>query len=67
MVRNLRDEAVPALKHLAPDSGTYMNKADPTNPDWRDDYFGEHYPGLSELKLKWDPHGIFGCKPRVDN
>lgn len=44
-----------------------MNEADPTNPDWRDDYFGENYPRLLELKQKWDPHDIFWCKPCVGN
>lgn len=56
---------VPALKSLAPESGAYMNEADPTNPEWQNDYFGTNYEKLLELKLKWDPSGVFWCKPCV--
>jgi len=60
----LREE-VAILKDLAPTSGAYINEADPSNPDWKNDYFGEHYPRLLEIKNRYDPQGVFWCKPCV--
>jgi hypothetical protein len=42
-----------------------MNEADPTNPDWQHDYFGDNYAKLLRVKRKWDPKGVFWCKPCV--
>jgi hypothetical protein len=61
----LRETWVPALKALQPESGAYMNEADPTNPDWKNDYFGAHYQRLLQIKKQWDPTGVFWCKPCV--
>ncbi|KAK2759779.1 hypothetical protein FQN54_002513 [Arachnomyces sp. PD_36] len=63
--QQLRETSVPALKALSPNSGAYLNEADPTNPEWKNDYFGENYPRLLEIKRKWDPKGVFWCKPCV--
>lgn len=65
MTANLRNHAVPALKQLAPDSGAYVNEADPSNPEWKHDYFGANYDKLLEVKNKYDPEGVFWCKPCV--
>lgn len=65
VTRDLRDIRVPALKALEPRSGAYMNEADPTNPDWKYDYFGGNYGRLLEIKKSWDPQGVFWCKPCV--
>ncbi|KIX10069.1 uncharacterized protein Z518_01150 [Rhinocladiella mackenziei CBS 650.93] len=65
LVRSLREEAVPALKEIAPASGAYLNEADPTNSDWQKDFYGENYPRLLDIKKKWDPEGVFWCKPCV--
>ncbi|KAH8697804.1 hypothetical protein BGW36DRAFT_397449 [Talaromyces proteolyticus] len=62
---SLRNEANPALKALAPNSGAYVNEADPTIPDWQRVFWGDHYPRLFKLKKKWDPEGVFWCKPCV--
>jgi hypothetical protein len=59
-------ERVKALKKLEPESGAYMNEADPTNPEWKNDYFGEeHYERLLEVKRRWDPEGVFWCRSCV--
>lgn len=65
IVQDLRESRVPALKSLAPDSGAYINEADPTNPDWKKDYFGPNYPKLLDIKHKYDPTGLFWCRPCV--
>ena len=62
---DLRDVRVPALKQLQPDSGAYMNEADPTNPTWQNDYYGSNYPRLLKIKEQWDSTGVFWCKPCV--
>ena len=61
----LRNSGIPALKQLAPDLGAYLSETDPSNPDWQQDYYGSNYPRLLEIKQKWDPTGIFWCKPCV--
>jgi Berberine and berberine like len=61
----LRDVYVPALKKLQTDSGAYMNEADPTNPEWENDFYGANYKRLLRIKNQWDPSGVFWCKPCV--
>ena len=65
VTRDLRDTRVPALKQLQPESGAYMNEADPTNPTWQNDYYGTNYKRLLQIKKQWDPTGVFWCKPCV--
>lgn len=54
-----------ALRQLAPHSGAYVSEADPTEPDWQQTFWGAHYPRLLALKRKWDPAGVFWCRPCV--
>ncbi|KAF2170463.1 hypothetical protein M409DRAFT_51502 [Zasmidium cellare ATCC 36951] len=61
----IRDRVQPALRSLAPTSGAYANEGDPSNPNWKAEYFGTNYEQLLEIKKKWDPHGVFWCKPCV--
>ncbi|KAJ9644942.1 hypothetical protein H2204_001404 [Knufia peltigerae] len=61
----LRNVQVEALRQLAPNSGAYVNEADPTEPDWQRAFWGANYPRLLELKNYWDPTGVFWCKPCV--
>ncbi|KAK4495007.1 hypothetical protein PRZ48_013334 [Zasmidium cellare] len=55
----------PALRSLAPKSGAYANEGDPSNSNWKAEYFGEPYERLLDVKSKWDPLGVFWCKPCV--
>lgn len=59
---DLRENVTPALASLEPNSGSYMNEADPTEPDWKEAFFGENYDKLASIKSKWDPQGVFWCK-----
>jgi len=63
--RQLRTVQVEALRQLAPDSGAYMNEADPTEPHWQPAFWGANYPRLLALKKHWDPTGVFWCIPCV--
>ena len=62
---DLRDVRVQALHDLAPETGAYVNEADPTEPDWQKTFWGENYARLADLKKKWDPQGVFWCRPCV--
>jgi len=62
---SLREIQVQALRELAPNSGAYVNEADPTEPNWEQTFWGSNYPRLLRLKNKWDPDGVFWCKPCV--
>ena len=65
MTERLRDVETQALRDLAPDTGAYMNEADPTEPEWQKAFWGENYKRLARLKRKWDPRGVFWCRACV--
>ncbi|KIJ34200.1 hypothetical protein M422DRAFT_182349 [Sphaerobolus stellatus SS14] len=57
-VTNIIDQP---LRDLAPDSGTYLNEADPNEPNWQQSFYGANYRQLLSIKDKWDPEGmLFG-------
>ena len=61
----LREVETQALRELAPETGAYVNEADPTEPNWQETYWGSHYARLLEVKREWDPTGVFWCVPCV--
>jgi hypothetical protein len=42
-----------------------MNEANPRAPQWKEDFFGENYGRLLEIKKKWDPKGLLHCNECV--
>lgn len=50
-----------AMKDLAPSTGCYMNEADRFDPDYLQDFYGEHRWKLSEIKRRRDPRSVFYC------
>ena len=38
--------------------GAYINEATYDNPDWKQDYFGENYAKLLDVKKKYDPEFV---------
>lgn len=56
-----------AMKKLAPGMGTYVNEADPYDPDWKKDWFGDNYDSLLSVKQKYDPDEVFWCWRCVGN
>lgn len=43
-------------RRWAPDSGAYMNEANPLNTNFQHDYYGSNYPRLLQIKEKYDPN-----------
>jgi len=63
---------VPRLKSLDFDSktgkqtmGSYVNEADKEELNWQDSFWGEKYGKLKKIKTKYDPNGVFWCRPCV--
>lgn len=50
-----------AMKDLAPNTGCYMNEADRFDPDYLQDFYGEHESKLAEIKRRYDPRSVFYC------
>ena len=54
-----------ALIDLAPDSGAYLNEANPFTKDPFKTFWGSNYPRLKQIKKKFDPKGVFVCRTCV--
>ena len=46
---------------MAPESGTYMNEANPWMVGWQDAFWGPNYQRLLSIKKKYDPDGLLEC------
>ncbi|KAK9413701.1 putative Isoamyl alcohol oxidase [Seiridium unicorne] len=46
---------------LFPDSGSYVNEANPFTPDWKQAWWGDNYDFLLETKKKYDPNSLLRC------
>ncbi|KAK3694284.1 hypothetical protein B0T22DRAFT_506654 [Podospora appendiculata] len=57
----------PLRKILAPESGAYMNEADPQEPDWQHQFWGTNYARLLRIKRAVDPGDVLWCTPCVGN
>ncbi|KAK3363439.1 hypothetical protein B0T25DRAFT_445124 [Lasiosphaeria hispida] len=55
------------MRELAPDLGAYMNEANPEEPDWQHQFWGDNYERLLHIKRKVDPNDVFWCTPCVGN
>ncbi|EAW11671.1 FAD-dependent oxidoreductase [Aspergillus clavatus NRRL 1] len=56
---------VPILTALSPDSGCYMNEADPQQPDWPQTFYGRNYETLYAIKKRYDPFDTFYASTAV--
>ncbi|BCS28394.1 uncharacterized protein APUU_61442A [Aspergillus puulaauensis] len=63
----LTERKLGAMKRLALGTGTYLNEADPYDPDWKQDWFGDQYEQLRSTKKKYDPDDVFWCWRCVGN
>lgn len=53
-------EIVPALEAVTPNSGSYLNEVDSWyKGDWKQNFYGENYDRLVEIKNKYDPDHLF--------
>lgn len=46
---------------VGPEGGTYINEANPYEPDWEQVFWGDKYERLLKIKKRVDPQGRFGC------
>ncbi|KAI1024240.1 hypothetical protein LB504_005371 [Fusarium proliferatum] len=53
--RELNDSKEKLWQEWAPDTGAYMNEANPYNPSFKKDFYGAFYSRLLEVKRKYDP------------
>ncbi|OAP54750.1 hypothetical protein AYL99_11198 [Fonsecaea erecta] len=74
---NWEDDAPEAKKHqkrlelvemsrrwaqiAGPDAGTYMNEANPFEPNWERVFWGSNYERLLKIKKARDPTNLFAC------
>jgi FAD/FMN-containing dehydrogenase len=59
--RNARDIDLAAaeLRKIAPDSGSYVSESNYFNRHWQQEYWGQNYPRLRDIKSKYDADGLF--------
>lgn len=57
--------AAQLIREITPNSGTYINECDYFEQNWQQDFWGEHYPRLLEIKQKYDPDNFFKCHHSV--
>lgn len=49
-------------KIVGPDGGTYVNEANPYEPDWKSVFWGEkNYKRLERIKRRIDPRNLMVC------
>jgi len=53
--------AMKAIRHASPAPGSYVNETDYFEPNWQEEFWGENYQRLSQIKSKYDPEGLFFC------
>lgn len=59
MQSTITNDLVPKLKALSPGGGSYLNEADPFDPDWKSAFYGVNYDRLASIKNKYDSAGVF--------
>ena len=42
-----------------PRAASYVWETDYFEPNWRDSFWGDNYTRLKQIKLKYDPDGLF--------
>jgi hypothetical protein len=53
------DQYVQKIRDVTPESGAYMNEADPEEPDFQRSFWGSNYPRLLAIKRRVDPWDVF--------
>lgn len=57
----LQNDVLQPWRDISPASeggGSYLNEASIMEPKWQEDFYGEHYQKLLEIKKKYDPTGL---------
>jgi len=53
--------AMKVIRDATPGAGSYVNETDYFEPSWQQEFWGENYQRLSQIKRKYDPDGLFFC------
>jgi FAD/FMN-containing dehydrogenase len=53
------DQAMDALRAVAPDAGSYVSESDYFLRDWQRGFWGPNYARLLRAKRRYDPEGLF--------
>jgi len=53
------------LHTLVPGGGSYQSEATFDNPNWHEDYYGEKYDKLHQVKRMYDPDNVLWNRPAV--
>lgn len=48
-------------KIVGSEDGTYVNEANPYEPDWQNVFWGSNYEKLEKIKKRVDPKGLMMC------
>lgn len=56
-----------ALVSLSPNTGAYVNEADPFEENYHEIFWGANYPRLVSIKKAVDPEDVFWCRACVGN
>ena len=51
--------AAAELRKVAPEAGSYVSESNYFSADWREAFWGGHYPRLRKVKQRYDPHDLF--------
>jgi hypothetical protein len=54
-----------ALRDISPNGGAYVNEAWDKHPNFKQTFWGHHYPKLLEIKQKYDPSFVFYVTPGI--
>ncbi|KAL0568185.1 hypothetical protein V5O48_013807 [Marasmius crinis-equi] len=63
----LGEHLEPVWRDWSPGTGAYFNEANPFLRAWREDFYGESYEGLREVKAKYDESGSLWVLGGVGN
>ncbi len=63
----LANQLQETLRDITPGGGNYMNEATYNYKYWKEDYYGEYYDQLAQIKAKYDPEFVLWTQPAVGN
>ncbi|EDU47083.1 GlcD FAD FMN-containing dehydrogenase [Pyrenophora tritici-repentis] len=55
----ITQDIMPAIEAVTPDAGAYINEADYQQPNWQNIFYGSNYARLEQVKMRYDPKGLF--------
>ncbi len=57
--RQAVEASMAPIRAATPGSGSYVNEGDFFEPNWREEFWGPHYPRLLAIKRRVDPTNLF--------